>query len=95
VKIACAAGTCKGTLQLLATVVRRHRVKGHAVKRSVTILLGSSSFSLAQGSSVKAKLALSPAGRKLLAGAAHHPRAAKLKVGLLGLATIVHAVTVD
>jgi hypothetical protein len=95
VKIACAAGSCNGTLRLLATIVHRHRVKGHTVKRSVTILLGSGSFSLSQGGSVKSKLTLSAAGRKLFAGAAHHPRAAKLKVGLSGLATIVHAVTVD
>jgi hypothetical protein len=96
VKIACAAGACKGTLQLLTTVVRRHRVKGHTVKRSVTIVLGSASFSLAQGSSVTAKLRLSAAGRRLLAGAARHPRAAKLKVGLVGLAAAsLRAVTVD
>ena len=70
VKIACAAGACKGTLQLLLTIVRRHRVKRHTVKRSVTVLLASSSFSLARGSSVKAKLPLSATARKLLAGAA-------------------------
>ena len=65
------------------------------VVRRATVLLGSGSFSLAQGASGKTKLQLSAAGRRLLAAAARHPRAAKLKLTLSGTGASVHAVIVD
>lgn len=95
VRIVCTAGPCKGTLQLLGTVVHRHRARGRVVVRRATVLLGSGSFSLAQGASGNTQLRLSAAGRRLLAAAARHPHAAKLKLTLSGTGASVHAVIVD
>ncbi len=81
-KLHCALGPCKGTLQLTVTVTRRHRSGGHTVTRHATITIGSGSFSLAQGASGKVTIHLTAQGRKLLAHAARHPQAAKLKLAM-------------
>ena len=93
-KLHCGLGPCKGTLQLLVTVVKRHRVNGHTVTKHVTELLGTGSFSLAQGATSKAKIKLDATGRHLLANAAHHPHTAKLKVTLQGVHASLRAVVV-
>ena len=80
VKLHCTVGPCKGSLQLTLTVTRRHRSGGRTVTRHVTIVVGIGSFSLAQGATTKATIHLTASGRKLLADAARHPRAAKLKL---------------
>ncbi|HXB16089.1 MAG TPA: carboxypeptidase-like regulatory domain-containing protein [Solirubrobacteraceae bacterium] len=94
VKLHCGVGPCKGTLRLLATVVKRHRVHGHTVTKHVTEVLGSGSFQLAQGAFAKVKIQLNATGRRLLANAAHHPRAAKLNVTLQGAHATLRAVVV-
>jgi hypothetical protein len=94
VKLRCAVGACKGSLQLTVAVTRRHRSGAHTVTRHLTITIGSASFSLAQGATAKVSIHLTPAGRKLLANAARHPRAAKLKLTLQGAPSASKAVVV-
>jgi hypothetical protein len=95
VRLHCALGPCHGTVQLLGSVTRRVTVHGRKVTRHVTIVLGTGSFSLLQGATGKVTVHLNAAGRRLLAGAARHPRSEKLKLTLQGAATSVRAVTVD
>jgi hypothetical protein len=94
-KLHCGLGPCKGTLQLLASVVKRQRVNGHIVTRRLTALLGSASFSIAQGATSKVKIKLTATGRHLLANAARHPHAATLKLAMQGVHATVRAVVVD
>lgn len=93
-RLRCAAGTCHGTLQLLGRVTRRVTVHGHTVTRHVTIVLGSGSFSLAAGATGKATIRLTAAGRRVLSGAARHPRAEQLRVVLAGAKESVRSVEV-
>jgi hypothetical protein len=81
-KLHCTVGPCKGSLQLTMTVTRRHRSHGRTVTRHVTITIGSASFSLAQGATGKVTIHLTSQGRRLLADAAKHPHAAKLKLAI-------------
>ena len=94
VKLHCRVGPCKGTIQLTITVVTRHRSHGRTVTRRVTLLVGSGTFSLAQGRSGNATIRLTSQGARLLAAAARHPRAAKLKLGLHGAKATLRAVVV-
>lgn len=94
VRLRCALGPCRATLQLVATVARHVTVHGHKVLRHVTLVLGSGSVSLAQSASGKVTVHLNALGRRLLAGA-HRPRSAKLKLALQGAGTVTRAVTVD
>jgi 5-hydroxyisourate hydrolase-like protein (transthyretin family) len=94
VRLLCKAGPCHGTLQLFATLRRSHRSGGHTVIRRVSVVLGSGSFSLGHHASATVTFHLTAAGRRLLAGAARHPRPEKLKLLLAGAATTVRAVTV-
>lgn len=80
VKLRCAVGPCKGSLQLTLTVTRRRRSGGRTVTRHVTITIGSASFSLAEGATGKVSIHLTSQGRKLLPDAARHPHPAKLKL---------------
>jgi hypothetical protein len=80
VKLRCAVGPCKGSLQLTLTVARRHRSGGRTVTRHVTITIGSASFSLAERATGKLSIHLTSQGRKLLADAARHPHPAKLRL---------------
>jgi len=93
-KLHCGFGPCKGRLQLLVTVVKREHVKGHTVTRHVTEVLGGGGFSLAQGAFAKVKIELNATGRRLLANAARHPRAAKLELVLQGVHATLRAVVV-
>jgi hypothetical protein len=93
-KLHCAVGPCKGSLQLTITVTRRHRSGGRTVTRHVTITVGSSAFSLAQGASTKVTIHLTSSGRKLLADAARHPHAAKLKLTMQNAPASSRAVVV-
>lgn len=95
VRLLCKVGPCHGTVQLLATVARSHRAGGHTVIRHVTVVLGSGSFSLAGNASANVTVDLTVAGRRLLAGAARHPRPEKLKLLLQGAAATLRSVTVD
>ncbi len=95
VKLRCALGPCHGTLQLLGKITRRVKVHGHTVTRHVTVVLGSGSFTLAQGAGGKARIHLTAAGRRLLASARRHPRTEALKILLAGAATSNHSVSVD
>lgn len=95
VKLTCKAGPCKGTLQLTITVSRRHRVHGRTVTRKVTLVVGSGSYSLKQGASAKATIRLTAQGARLLASAARHPRAGKLKLVLRGAHSSARAVRVS
>ena len=95
VKLRCGVGPCRGSLQLAITVLRRHRAGGHTVVRHVTVVVGSGTFSLAQGAAAKVTILLTRQGRSLLASAARHPRAAKLKLVLQGAASTLHSVLVD
>ncbi len=94
VALSCAIGPCRGTVQLTITVTRRHRVNGHTVTRRVRLLVGSGSFSLAQGASGKVTIHLSGQGAKLLATAARHPRAGRLGLVLHGANPTQRAVIV-
>jgi len=86
VRLACAGGPCKGTMQLLLRVVAHH----HAT----TLVLATGSFSLRAGASASVVMQLTAAGRSHLARDAHRAVAAKLKVSLHGGATTTHAVAV-
>jgi hypothetical protein len=94
VKLRCSLGSCRGALQLLGRVSRRVKVHGRTVTRHVTVVLGTGSFSLAQGATGKAKIHLTAAGRQLLAAARRHPRPETLKVTLSGAGTARHNVVV-
>ncbi len=95
VKLHCGIGPCHGTVQLTITLTRRHRAHGHTLTRRVTLLVGSGSFSLAQGASGKVTVHLSSQAGRLLATAARHPRAGRLKLVLQGASTTLHAVVVS
>ena len=84
VKLDCTLGPCHGTVELAITVTRRTRSHGHTVTRHVTLVVGSAGFSLAQGASGNATVRLTARGARLLATAARHPRAGKLKLVLQG-----------
>jgi hypothetical protein len=94
VKLRCGVGPCKGTIQLTITVVKRVRSHGRTVTRRVTLVVGSGSFSLAQGASATATIHLTSQGARLLASAARHPQAGKLKLVLHGAKTTQRAVVV-
>jgi hypothetical protein len=94
VKLRCGVGPCKGTIQLTITVVQHVRSHGRTVTRRVTLVVGSGSFSLAQGASATATIRLTSQGARLLASAARHPQAGKLKLVLHGAKTTQRAVVV-
>ena len=94
VKLHCAVGPCHGTLQLMLTLVRRHRSHGHTVVRHVSVVVGTGTFSLAQGATGNATIHLTAQGRALLRLAARHPRAGKLKLALQGASAGVRVVVV-
>ncbi len=94
VRLRCALGPCHGIVQLVATVTRHLTVHGHRVMRRVTLVLGSGSVSLGQNAAGKITVHLNALGRRLLAGAAHRPRSAKLKIVLQGAGTVTRAVSV-
>ena len=94
VNLHCTVGPCHGSLQLAVRVTRRHRVHGRTVTRHVTLIVGAGTFSLAQGASAKAIISLTSQGRRLLATAARHPRAGKLKLTLQGANASLRAVTI-
>jgi hypothetical protein len=94
VKLRCRVGPCKGTLTLTITVAKKIRSNGRTVTRHVTLVVGSGSFSLAQGASGTATIRLTAQGAKLLASAARHPQAGKLKLVLKGAKTTQRAVSV-
>ena len=95
VKLHCAIGPCHGSLQLSLKVTRRHRAHGRTIVRHVTLVVGSGTFSLAQGATAGVTIHLTAQGRSLLKAAARHPRAAKLKLILQGATTALHAVLVS
>ncbi len=94
VKLHCAVAPCHGTATLTITVSRRHRAHGHTVIRRITLVVGSGTFSLAQGASAAVTIHLTRQGKALLATAARHPRSGKLKLALQGAAATTRAVTV-
>jgi hypothetical protein len=94
VKLHCAVGPCRGTLALTITVTRRHRAHGHTVVRRVAVVVGSGTFSLAQGASGAVTIHLTSRGRALLTKVARHPRPGRLRLALPGTAGISRAVTV-
>ncbi len=94
VKLRCRVGPCKGTIQLTITVAKRVRSHGRTVTRRVTLVVGSGSFSLAQGASVTATIRLTSQGVRLLASAARHPQAGKLKLVLHGAKTAQRGVVI-
>jgi hypothetical protein len=94
VKLRCRVGPCKGTIQLTITVARRVRSHGHTVTRRLTLVVGSGSFSLVQGASATATIRLTSQGARLLASAARHPQAGKLKLVLHGAKTTQRGVVV-
>lgn len=89
----CSLGTCHGTMRLLGQVTRHVRAHGRTVTRRVTIVLGTGTFALAEGATAKIAIHLTVAGRRMLAGAARHPRAERLEV-VLGAKASVRAVVV-
>lgn len=94
IKLRCAIGPCKGTIQLTITVFKRHRSHGRKVTRKVTLVVGSGSYSLAQGALGKVTIRLTSQGARLLASAARHPRAGKVKLVLQGARTAQRAVVI-
>src|SRR5262249_11861459 len=56
VKLRCAIGSCKGSLELTVTLTKRHRSGAHTVTRHVTSTIGSAGFSLAQGATAKVSI---------------------------------------
>jgi hypothetical protein len=94
VKLRCVVGPCKGTIQLTITSVRRQRSHGRTVTRRVTLIVGSGSFSLAQGASGAATIHLTSQGARMLASAARHARAGKLKLALRGAKSSLRTVVV-
>ena len=85
VRLKCAGGPCKGTLQLLLRVTSHH----HAT----TLVLATGSFSLKAGASSSVVMKLTATGRSQLAHDARRAVATKLKVSLHGGATTTHAVS--
>ena len=85
IRLKCAGGPCKGTLQLLLRVTSHH----HAT----TLVLATGSFSLKAGASSSVVMNLTAAGRSRLAHDARRAVATKLKVSLHGGATTTHAVS--
>ncbi len=75
-------------------MARRTRSHGHTVTRHVTLVVGSAGFSLAQGASGNATVHLTAQGARLLATAARHPRAGKLKLVLQGAGATLRTVVV-
>jgi hypothetical protein len=95
VSLRCGLAACRGPLQLTITVTRRVRAHGHTVTRRITLVVGSGSFSLASGATGKVTIQLTAQGRALLASAARHPRAGKLKLSPQGASSSLHAVTIN
>jgi hypothetical protein len=93
-KLRCALGPCHGTLRLLGRIARRVKVHGHTVTRHTTVVLGSGSFSLAQGATGKVTIHLTATGRRLLATARRHPRSETLEIVLSHGATSKHSLLV-
>ena len=94
VKLRCRVGPCKGTIQLTITVAKRQRSHGRTFIRHVTLIVGSGSFSMAQGASGAATIHLTSQGARLLASAARHARAGRLKLVLHGARTTARGVVV-
>lgn len=93
-KLSCALGPCVGTVHLSITVVRRHRVDGRTVVRRVSIVVGSATFSLAQGATAGVTIHLTSQGKSLLASAARHPRSGQLELTLHGASTSDRSVVI-
>jgi hypothetical protein len=82
VKLTCSGAPCHGLVELTAQVVGRHREGARVVFGPETLILAKGSFSLAVGKSASIALRLTPAGRKRLAHAEHHPLAAECLLSL-------------
>jgi hypothetical protein len=84
IEIRCGDAPCRGTVELVMRVVGRRREGRIGGLGSETLVVARRSFSLAEGRSAPVVLRLTATGRKLVAHAKRHPRAAQLILSLAG-----------
>jgi Carboxypeptidase regulatory-like domain len=84
VRIACANATCKGTIELTAQVVVKHRKGKKTTSKKTTVVLAKGSYSLAAGQKATIVLELTAAGKSTLAQAKSHKLPATASVTVTG-----------
>jgi hypothetical protein len=94
VELACAAAPCQGSLKLeLAEVVTvRHGKK--RVRKHVTVVIDSASYSAATGQTETVNVALNAAGRRALAAAKHHRLAVTIAATVSGGSSVSRHATI-
>jgi hypothetical protein len=84
VPIACANAACKGTIELTAQVVVKHRKGKKTTSKKTTVVLAKGSYSLAAGKTATIVLELTAAGKSTLAQAKSHKLSATASVTVTG-----------
>jgi Carboxypeptidase regulatory-like domain len=88
VPIACANGTCAGTIELTEQVMVRHRHGTRTTSQKKTLVLGKASYALAAGQHTTIAVRLTAAGRNALAKAKHHQLRVRISAAVISGASV-------
>lgn len=92
VTVSCRAAACRGSIRLVVRAPTRVRVNGRLVTRWRALVVARGAYGLGAGRHAVVRLAATPAGRAVLAGARAHPRPAVAWASVTGGATSHRAV---